>query len=132
MSDQPRSSRPALPTDTGLVQNIIKQLRLAWRLLLDGRVPFVTKLVPLGTMLYILWPVDFMPDLLPGLGQLDDLATLALGIKLFIELAPPAIVQEHLREIEAVTTTWRIVEDEPHKGDGHVIEPPYQIDKGQS
>jgi uncharacterized membrane protein YkvA (DUF1232 family) len=44
---------------------------------------------------YLLWPVDLLPDFIPALGQLDDLAVLALGVRLFIELSPKHIVQEY-------------------------------------
>jgi uncharacterized membrane protein YkvA (DUF1232 family) len=35
-------------------------------------------LLALGTLLYILSPVDLVPDLLPGLGWLDDIVVLGL------------------------------------------------------
>ena len=48
----------------------------------------------------------------PGLGQLDDLAVLLFGVKLFIELAPPAVVREHLLALGARIKEWRVVEEE--------------------
>jgi uncharacterized membrane protein YkvA (DUF1232 family) len=47
---------------------------------------------------YLIFPVDLLPDFIPVLGQLDDLAILALGIKLFIELSPKDIVREYRGE----------------------------------
>lgn len=128
MPDPSWSPVPGLQPDTSFLRSIIRQLRLAWRLFLDPRVPLVLKLIPPAAFLYVIWPLDFAPDLLPGLGQLDDLAVLGLSIKLFIELAPPTIVQEHLREMEAVTTSWRVVDDRPHES-GQIIDAPYQIEK---
>jgi uncharacterized membrane protein YkvA (DUF1232 family) len=85
---------------TGLIAYLLRNLRLAWRLLLDSRVPLLTKLIIPGLMgLYILSPIDFVPDALFGLGQLDDLAVFVLAVKLFVELAPQDIVQEHLRSL---------------------------------
>jgi uncharacterized membrane protein YkvA (DUF1232 family) len=31
------------------------------------------------TLLYVVSPIDFCPDFLPGIGQLDDLAALFFG-----------------------------------------------------
>lgn len=76
------------------VQDFFGQFRMAWRLLMDGRVPSLTKIVPLATALYILSPIDILPDMALGLGQLDDLAILLLGLRLFIEICPPDLVEE--------------------------------------
>ena len=83
---------------TGLIAYLLRNLRLAWSLLLDSRVPGLTKLIIPGLMgLYILSPIDILPDALLGLGQLDDLAVFVLAVKLFIEFSPSEVVQEHLR-----------------------------------
>ena len=56
----------------GLVDGMIRQSRLVWRLWRDARVPGWTKLIPLAGLVYLLSPIDLIPDLmLPGLGQLD-------------------------------------------------------------
>jgi hypothetical protein len=47
-----------------------------------------------------------------GLGQLDDLAVLLLGTKLFIELSPPDVVREHLLALGAKIKEWRVVEED--------------------
>ena len=47
--------------------------RLTLRLLKDPRVPMTAKLVFYATVLYMLSPVDFVPDWIPVLGQADDL-----------------------------------------------------------
>jgi len=84
---------------TGLLADIVRELRLVWRLLRDRRVPFWTKLVPLATVFYLLFPLDLVSDLLVGLGQLDDLAIIFLGLELFISLSPAAVVEEIRREL---------------------------------
>lgn len=73
---------------------LLQDLRLAWRLLWEQRMPLWTKLVPLGAAIYLLWPVDIIIDPILGLGQLDDLAFILLAAKLFIALAPGKLVTE--------------------------------------
>jgi uncharacterized membrane protein YkvA (DUF1232 family) len=47
----------------------------------------------------VIIPIDIFPDFLPGVGQLDDLAVMLAGLKFFLRLCPPEVVQEHLRAI---------------------------------
>lgn len=49
-----------------------KELRLAWAVLRDPRSPKVAKLVTVLAALYVISPIDFVPDTIPILGWLDD------------------------------------------------------------
>ena len=82
--------------------DLFNNFRLTWRLLRDQQVPFVAKLVPLGIGAYILSPIDFIPDIWFGVGQLDDLALLLLGVQVFIAVVPKAIVQRHRDAMDGV------------------------------
>ena len=80
----------------GVLTEIMRNAQLAWHLLTDRRVNLLTKLIIPGLMLgYLIFPADVLPDFIPVLGQLDDLAILALGIKLFIQFSPKDIVREY-------------------------------------
>lgn len=76
-------------------------VRLFSRLVKDPRVSALPKLVVLGILAYVVLPTDLIPDFIPGLGQADDLAVIVAGLKLFLRLCPPDVVQEHLRTISA-------------------------------
>ena len=111
-----RRPMPVPPDDTGAMlawfQDVARQARLAWRLFWDRRVPMWTKLIPPASLAYVLFPVDLIPDVALGLGQLDDLAVLLIGVKLFVELSPPDVVREHLLALGARIKEWRVVEEE--------------------
>ncbi len=111
-----RRPMPIKSSDTNVMvawlQDAVRQVRLAWRLFWDKRVPTWSKLIPPVALGYVLFPMDIIPDVALGLGQLDDVAILLLGIKLFIEVAPPDIVREHLRALGARVEQWRVVEEE--------------------
>jgi uncharacterized membrane protein YkvA (DUF1232 family) len=98
----------------GLLAETLKQGRLILRLLGDRRVPIWPKLIIPATVAYILWPVDLLMDPILGLGQLDDVAVLLIGLKLFVELCPTDIVRQHLDELASVIEgSYRVVtEDE--------------------
>lgn len=72
-----------------------RDAKVAWRLLRDPRVPPATKLVPLASVIYLVWPLDLLTDAWPLLGQLDDLGVLLLGLRLFLRLAPAHLVADH-------------------------------------
>jgi uncharacterized membrane protein YkvA (DUF1232 family) len=85
----------------GLIGGIIENARLGWRLLRDQREPLWTKLLIPGVALaYVLLPVDILPDVLPGLGQLDDLAVIAFALKLFVDRSPTWLVQLHRDQMD--------------------------------
>lgn len=86
------------PRTLGMLPGILREARLAWRLWRDRRVPWWTKGVPVLSLLYIIWPLDFLSDPLLGLGQLDDLGVILLGISLFISLAPSDLVATYRGE----------------------------------
>jgi uncharacterized membrane protein YkvA (DUF1232 family) len=77
------------------LKGLYKTGRLALRLARDGRVPLYAKLVLGAAVVYALSPLDILPDWIPVLGQLDDIAALAAGLSLFIRLCPPEVVEEH-------------------------------------
>ncbi len=89
------------PRPLSTLVQIVNHVRLAWRLMRDGRVPLWAKAIPFLALGYVLWPLDLLADPILGLGQLDDLAILALGVKLFVSVCPPALVQQHLGVIGA-------------------------------
>lgn len=60
----------------------------------DPRVPIWTKAVPVLALLYVISPIDFLPDLVPGLGQLDDIGIALAAMRLFESLAPADVVGE--------------------------------------
>jgi len=73
--------------------------RLIWDLARDPRVPRQQKFVLGAIAAYLAFPLDIIPDFIPVLGQMDDLAVLILGLDWFIRNAPPDVVEEHMAKI---------------------------------
>jgi uncharacterized membrane protein YkvA (DUF1232 family) len=70
---------------------------LCWRLLVDGRVPATEKALFAGAILYALMPLDFIPDLLPFVGQIDDAYLISLTLLRLISRTDDRVVREHWR-----------------------------------
>jgi len=86
-----------------LDRGIRDQLRLSWRLLRDERVTALKFAIPALLALYVVSPIDPIPDFLLGLGQVDDLGVVVAGVLLIARilpgLAPGYVVDEHLRDM---------------------------------
>jgi len=86
-----------------LQPGILNEMRLSWRLLRDERVTSWKYLAPALLALYVASPIDAVPDLLLGIGQVDDLGIAVLGLmvalKLIPKLAPADVLREHTADI---------------------------------
>ena len=78
-----------------LVRTAVSHIRLSLRLLREPTVPLLNKAVPLLVLVYIVSPLDFVPDFFPILGQLDDLGVFLLGLETFLKLCPASAVDFH-------------------------------------
>jgi uncharacterized membrane protein YkvA (DUF1232 family) len=108
----------------GALLMLRRTVPLAWRLLKDGRVPFTSKLIIPGGLLYTVFPLDLMPDFIPGLGQLDDLTIIVLALTMFVRSAPKEVVQEH---IERMAGRYRPAAEPSSKGSGKVVDGEYEV-----
>jgi uncharacterized membrane protein YkvA (DUF1232 family) len=70
-------------------------LRLLGGLLTDTRVSNTDKLLVGGALAYILLPIDFIPDYIPFLGEVDDLFVLVLALQRLIANAGRTVIQDH-------------------------------------
>ena len=98
-----RSTTAFAGTSALLDRGVRDQLRLAWRLLRDERVSALKFALPALIALYVVSPIDSIPDFILGLGQIDDLGAVAAGIlilaRIIPRLAPEHVVDEHLRDM---------------------------------
>ncbi len=76
---------------------IPNMLVLCWRLMLDPRVPAKERLLVAGAIAYALMPFDFIPDMLPFVGQIDDAYLIALSLLRLMTVTDPRVVRQHWR-----------------------------------
>jgi uncharacterized membrane protein YkvA (DUF1232 family) len=70
-------------------------LRLIGGLLADVRVSTTDKLLVAGAIGYVLLPMDFVPDFVPFIGEIDDVFLLVLALQRLIANTDRSVVQEH-------------------------------------
>src|ERR1041384_3464385 len=67
------------------------------RLMVDPRVPAKERLLVAGAIVYAFAPLDFIPDMLPFVGQVDDLYLIGLTLLRLMSVSDPRVVREHWR-----------------------------------
>lgn len=78
-----------------LVLRLPTYARMVWGILRDPRTPIGLKGMLAAALAYVVMPVDLIPDMIPILGQADDLTVLLLVLDLFIQNAPADVRAEH-------------------------------------
>ncbi|HMP66984.1 MAG TPA: YkvA family protein [Pyrinomonadaceae bacterium] len=70
---------------------------LLGRLLKDARVPSAEKALFLGAIVYVISPIDLIPDIFPFIGQVDDIYMVALTLLRLVNRTDENVVREHWR-----------------------------------
>lgn len=68
---------------------------LLYRLLKDKRVPVKTKLVISGAIAYIAFPTDIIPDNIPFIGKIDEIAVAFFALERIIADVPMKVILEN-------------------------------------
>lgn len=82
-------------TLVGTIREIPAYLKLLGGLLADNRVSRVDKLLVVGAIVYIVTPIDLIPDFIPFLGQVDDVYLLVLSLTRLISRAGLPVLSSH-------------------------------------
>ena len=77
-----------------------KELLLAWAVLRDPRAPRAAKLATVLAALYVVSPIDFIPDAIPVLGWLDDGLIGYLLLQLAFKLLPEELLSSLRRRVD--------------------------------
>lgn len=77
----------------GFFSDISNHIKLVIRLMADRRINPALKIIPIGTLAYLV-----IPDLV--IGPFYDAAIVGLGLYMFVEFCPPEIVAEHRAALE--------------------------------
>lgn len=79
----------------GVIMLIPNFLKLLFRLFKDSRVPMAEKAMLIGAIAYVVSPLDLLPDVIPVIGQVDDLYLIGLVVLRLLARTDDAVIQEH-------------------------------------
>lgn len=87
-----REARGRMSNFLMFLPNMVK---LLGRLLKDARVPAAEKALFLAAIVYVISPIDFIPDIFPFIGQVDDLYVVALTLLRLVNRTDEKVVRQH-------------------------------------
>jgi uncharacterized membrane protein YkvA (DUF1232 family) len=68
---------------------------LSVRLMVDSRVPRTERALFAAAVIYAIIPFDFIPDMLPFVGQIDDVFLISMTLLRLIDRTDDRVVREH-------------------------------------
>jgi len=80
-----------------LLMFLPNMIALCARLMVDRRVPRTERALFAAAVIYAIIPFDFIPDMIPFVGQIDDLFLISLTLLRLIDRTDDKIVREHWR-----------------------------------
>lgn len=78
-----------------LLMFLPNMVKLLGSLLVDKRVPMVDKGLFVGAIVYVIMPLDIIPDFIPFVGQVDDLYLVALTLLRLLNHTDERVVREN-------------------------------------
>ena len=91
--ERPRTGAKRTVMDT--IRQLPNYVRLLFGLLSDRRVSVIDKGLVAAAVVYILTPVDFIPDFIPFLGEVDDVFLLVTALQRLIVNAGRSVVLDY-------------------------------------
>lgn len=70
-------------------------VRLCGGLLIDNRVPITEKALFAAAIVYAISPIDFIPDVFPFIGQVDDIYLIALTLLRLLNYTDEEVVRDN-------------------------------------
>ena len=87
----------------------IQSFLLSFRLFFDRRVPILNKLIPILATIYLISPLDFLPDVVPFIGVLDDFTILIFLLNFFIQITPDVVLRDYAVELSKHNRFFRLI-----------------------
>lgn len=99
--NSPRPKRARRGDLRGRMKNFVmflpNMVGLIGRLIKDSRVSTAEKALFGAAIVYVIMPLDFLPDFFPFIGQVDDIYLVALTLLRLVNRSDERIVREHWR-----------------------------------
>ena len=93
-----RSGKTSKPEARRRMSNFLmflpNMVKLLGRLLKDARVPTAEKALFVAAIVYVVSPIDFIPDVFPFIGQVDDIYVVALSLLRLINRTDDRVVRQ--------------------------------------
>lgn len=89
------SHHPPPPRWREAVMAVPNLAKLLTRLMKDPRVSRRSKILAMGTVAYVVSPIDLLPDVIPLVGQVDDIILLVFALNHLVRNSGEHVIREH-------------------------------------
>lgn len=93
---------------TRLFRSAGRDLVTLWYACRHPATPWLLKVAAALLGVYVLSPVDLVPDWFPILGWIDDVTLLAFGIPALLKLAPQHALRDARAASDGILSRWRL------------------------
>lgn len=85
LKDIPKIAAKLGAMNRGPVETIWDKVQVLWRFIKDPEVAWAKKVTAVGSLVYLISPLDAVPDFIPGGGLLDDVAVILFVAQMLAE-----------------------------------------------
>jgi sulfatase modifying factor 1 len=93
-TSQEQPKQPAAQKMMSSIKRVFKEFTMMRRALVHPQVPWHAKAVAGCAVLYVISPIQVIPNFIPILGQMDDVLVVTLGIKYLRRSVPQSVLDE--------------------------------------
>ena len=85
LQDIPEIARQLGAMNRGPMVKIWDKVQVLWRFIRDPEVAWAKKATAVGSLVYLVSPLDAVPDFIPAAGLLDDVAVILFVVQMLAE-----------------------------------------------
>ena len=78
-----------------IIYRLKRYARVYWLLLKDPRTPKISKIMVLAALIYLIWPFDLIPDVIPFAGLVDEIIIIPLLFYIATKFIPKNVVEDN-------------------------------------
>ena len=93
-SPQEQPKQPPVQKLKSSIQRVFKEFRIMRRTMVHPQVPWHAKVVTGCAVLYVVSPIQIVPNFIPIIGQMDDVLVVTLGIRYLRRYVPQSVLDE--------------------------------------
>ena len=78
-----------------IIYRLKRYAKVYWLLLKDPRTPKISKIMVLAALIYLIWPFDLIPDVIPFAGLVDEIIIIPLLVYIATKFIPKNVVEDN-------------------------------------
>jgi uncharacterized membrane protein YkvA (DUF1232 family) len=94
LADEQQAKQPSVQRLTSSIRRVFIQFKIMRRAVVHPEVPWHAKVIAACALLYVVSPIQIIPNFIPIIGQMDDLLVITLGVRYLRRSVPQRVLDE--------------------------------------